>query len=144
MSTTESRQHQTPGGSEAAPAIAEMAIFAAEVNATWSALNSRFADRISSAELDHLLAVFIFGLTSQSFGGNEPQAHLAACRSLLELKLPADRVHAALHTVPEATVPWVTAAYEAIELRGLDKALEFAGQADSRPAVGADNMGVLV
>jgi hypothetical protein len=97
----------------------EIAVFAQKAAAAWDALYGRFANRVSEAEIDHLFACFIFGLTSPSYAEGEPSAHLGICRTLLELKLPPEQVHAALHEVPERTERWVENAYQSVEQQGL-------------------------
>lgn len=110
------------------PIAPEIDIFAPEADAAWKALNSRFADRLSMAELDHLYALFIFGLTSPSYVEREPTAHLEICRALLERKLPPDRIHNALHAVPQPVQPWLASAFEAMERRGTETGLAIARQ----------------
>jgi hypothetical protein len=96
----------------------EIAIFARKAEAAWDALQGRFASRVSEAEIDHLLACFVFGLTSPSCAEGEPSAHLDICRALLALRLPPERVHAALHEVPEPTERWIENAYQSVEQQG--------------------------
>lgn len=96
----------------------EIAVFARKAEAAWGALQGRFANRVSEAEVDHLLACFVFGLTTPSHAEGEPSAHLDICRTLLALKLPPERVHAALHEVPEPTERWVESAYQSVEQQG--------------------------
>lgn len=107
--------HALPGLSS------DVSVFTPEAEAAWNALNSRFADRLSAVELDYLYALFILGLTSPTFAEGEPVAHLEICRALLELQLPPDRVHSALHTVPQPAEPWVISAFETIERRGVER-----------------------
>ena len=135
----ESTQDLPSGSGQAASNDLGLEIFAAEVNATWSALTSRFADRLSIAELDHLFAVFILGLTSHSFGWREPRDHLEACRSLLELKMSPERARVALHAVPEAKEPWVASAYETMERRGTEMGLAIIKQSGIEGASVADD-----
>jgi hypothetical protein len=97
----------------------DTAVFAQKAAAAWDVLHGRFAARVSEAEIDHLYACFVFGLTSPSYAEAEPSAHLDICRALLALKLPPERVHAALHEVPEATERWVENAYQSVEQQGV-------------------------
>jgi hypothetical protein len=96
----------------------EFEIFAPKVELAWTALQREYADRITVAELDHLLASLVFGLTSPAYSEREPALHFDVCRALVAMKLPSDRAAAALHTVPEPTQPWVTSAREMIEGQG--------------------------
>lgn len=96
----------------------EIAVLARKAEAAWDALQGRFGNRVSEAEIDHLLACFVFGLTSPSHAAGEPSAHLDICRALMALKLPPERVHAALHEVPEPTERWVENAYQSVEQQG--------------------------
>jgi hypothetical protein len=96
----------------------EIEMFAPRAEAAWNILNGHYATRVSDAELDHLFARFVLGLTSPSYGDTEPSVHFDICRALVGLKLPPERVRAALHTVPEPTEPWVEGAFESVELQG--------------------------
>jgi hypothetical protein len=94
---------------------AEHEIFAAKVEAVWAVLQHQYASRITVAEVDHLFACFVFGLTSPFYAGREPARHFDACRSLVAMQLPKDRAEAALHSVPAPTQPWVESARDLIE-----------------------------
>lgn len=95
-------------------------LFAPKAEAAWKSLSSRFASRLSDAELDHLYAVFVYGLTAPSYADREPVAHLEMCRTLLELNLSPERARDALHAVPASTDPWVISAYQTMERRGAE------------------------
>lgn len=138
MLAIKSTQDLTSECGEAASVDIGLEVFFPEVNATWSALTSRFADRLSIAELDHLFAVFILGLTSHSFGWREPRDHLEACRSLLELKMSPERARVALHAVPEAKEAWVASAYETMERRGIEMGLAIAKENEIESASAAE------
>ena len=99
---------------------ADFDLFAPKAEAAWKSLNGRFASRLSDAELDHLYAVFIYGLTAPSYADREPIAHLQICRALLELNLSPERAGAALHAVPDITDPWVVSACQTMERRGTE------------------------
>lgn len=96
----------------------EFELFGPKVDAAWTALQRQYAGRISDAELDHLFACFAYGLTSPIYGEEDPTLHFDLCRALVAMKLPPDRTEAALHTVPEATQPWVESARGVIEGKG--------------------------
>lgn len=96
----------------------EFEIFAPKVELAWTALQREYAGRITGAELDHLFACLIFGLTSPAYAEREPALHIDVCHALVAMKLPSDRTDAALHAVPEPTQPWVTSAREMIEAQG--------------------------
>ncbi|MFK0165095.1 hypothetical protein [Rhizobium sp. NPDC090279] len=96
----------------------EFEIFAPKVEVAWTALQREYAGRISGAELDHLFACLVLGLTSPAYVEREPALHFDICHTLVAMKLPADRADAALHAVPEPTQPWVVSAREMIEGQG--------------------------
>jgi len=93
----------------------EFEIFAPKIDIAWTALQRQYAGRITGAELDHLFACLVFGLTSPAYADREPALHFDVCHALVAMKLPADRVKAALHSVPEPTQPWVVNARVQIE-----------------------------
>ncbi|MEF0943923.1 hypothetical protein [Rhizobium sp. BR 362] len=93
----------------------EFEIFAPKVEVAWSALQQRYANRLTEAEVDYLFACLIFGLTSPAFGEGEPSFHFDICRALVAMKLPPDRAGAALYTVPAPTEPWVESLREQLE-----------------------------
>ncbi|MEO9340046.1 hypothetical protein ABFT80_21690 [Mesorhizobium sp. SB112] len=93
-------------------------LFEPKARAAARALEGRYASLISSDEIDHLFARFVLGLTMPAYGAGDPGAHLAACRSLLSLKLTPERVEHVLFSVPVATKPWVEEACNAIEQFG--------------------------
>lgn len=92
--------------------------FAAQAMSAWAVLESRFSSQVSSAELDHLFARFVLGLTSPFYGNEEPVTHLSICQTILALKLSPDRIDQALCSVPEPTEAWVESAFRSIELLG--------------------------
>jgi hypothetical protein len=96
----------------------EFGIFAPKAEVAWTALQREYASRITGAELDHLFACLVFGLTSPAYAEREPALHFDVCRALVTMKLPPDRADAALHAVPEPTQPWVVSARELIESQG--------------------------
>ncbi|WP_274425159.1 hypothetical protein [Chelativorans sp. YIM 93263] len=106
----------------------EIDVFAPKAEAAWKALRGRFASKISDAEIDHFYAVFIYGLTAPSFDDDEPSAHLDICRALLELNVPPERAHDALHAIPVSKEPWVASAYKTMEHRGTEMGREIAEQ----------------
>lgn len=96
----------------------EIEVFAPKAEAAWATLQGQYASRISGAELDHLFACFVLGLTSPAYGEGEPAFHFDLCRVLVAANLPPERVEAALHTVPTPTQPWIASAYQLIEKQG--------------------------
>ncbi len=98
--------------------FAEIEVFAPKAEAAWTALQRQYGSRISGAELDHLFACFVLGLTSAGYGAGDPAFHFDLCRALVAVNLPPERTEAALRTVPESTQPWVTSAYQLIEKQG--------------------------
>ncbi|WP_185970263.1 MULTISPECIES: hypothetical protein [unclassified Mesorhizobium] len=96
----------------------EIEVFAPKTEAAWAALQRQYASRIGAAELDHLLACFVLGLTSRAYGEGEPAFHFDLCRTLVAANLPPERTEAALHAVPEPTQPWVASAYLLVEKQG--------------------------
>ena len=93
----------------------EFEIFAPKIEVAWTALQQRYASRLSGAEVDYLFACLVFGLTSPAYGEGEPLFHFDLCRALVATKLPPDRADAALHAVPELTEPWVETVREQLE-----------------------------
>jgi hypothetical protein len=96
----------------------EYEVIAAKAEAAWGVLQRQYADRLTSAEVDHLFACFIYGLTSPIYAEREPSLHFEVCRALVAIKLPPERAEAALRTVPEPTQPWAANAYQLIEDQG--------------------------
>lgn len=84
----------------------------------WTALQRQYASRVTDAEIDHLFACFVLGLTSPAYAEREPALHFDLCRALVAVKLPPERTHAALHAVPEFTQPWIASACALIESQG--------------------------
>ncbi len=93
----------------------EFEIFAPKIELAWTALQQRYASRLSGAEVDYLFACLVFGLTSPAYGEGEPLFHFDLCRAFVAMKLPPDRADAALHAVPELTQPWVETVREQLE-----------------------------
>jgi hypothetical protein len=98
--------------------FAEIEVFAPKAEAAWAALQRQYASRISGAELDHLLACFVLGLTSPACCEGDPGFHFDLCRAVVAINLSPERTEAALHTVPEPTQPWVASACQLIEKQG--------------------------
>lgn len=98
--------------------FAEIEVFAPTVEASWAALQRRYADKITDAEIDHLFACFVLGLTSPVYAEREPVLHFELCRALVAIKLSPERANTALHAVPEPTQPWVASACDLIEKQG--------------------------
>jgi hypothetical protein len=98
--------------------FAEIEVFAPKAEAAWTALQRQYASRITGAEIDHLFACFVLGLTSPAYAEQEPALHFDLCRALVAVNLPPERTEAALHTVPEPTQPWVASACALIESQG--------------------------
>lgn len=98
--------------------FAEIEIFAPKAEAAWTALRRQYSGRITDGEIDHLFACFVLGLTSPAYAEREPALHFDLCNALVGLKLPPERVHAALHAVPEPTQPWLASACALIESQG--------------------------
>ncbi|WP_307277058.1 hypothetical protein [Phyllobacterium ifriqiyense] len=96
----------------------DIEVFAPKIEAVWSVIDKQYAGRMSAAELDHLFACFVLGLTTPRFGEAEPASHYQICQSLVSIKLPPERTEAALHTVPPASQPWIENARSLIESKG--------------------------
>lgn len=102
----------------------EADVFVPKVEAAWSALQSQYAGRITEAEVDHLFACFVIGLTTPDYAEQDPALHFDLCRALVAIKLPPERVEVVLHSVPEPTQPWVEAARQFIESKGVSMGSE--------------------
>jgi hypothetical protein len=96
----------------------EYEVFAAKAEGAWGVLQRQYADRLTSAEVDHLFACFVFGLTSPIYAQREPSLHFDVCRALVAIKLPPERAEAALRAIPKPTQPWIENAYQSIENQG--------------------------
>ncbi len=93
----------------------EFEIFAPKIEVAWTALQERYASRLTGAEVDYLFACLVFGLTSPAYGEGEPLFHFDVCRTLVATKLPPDRADAALYSVPISTQTWVDTVREQLE-----------------------------
>lgn len=123
-----------PDGQLPAPPAPQAADpYAAKVKAAWTILSDRYAGRLTSAELDHLFACFVLGLTTPAFGEGEPARHFEILRKLVALQVPPERTQAALHEIPESSAPWVEGAYASVERQGVNIGLALAagGEADA-------------
>lgn len=96
----------------------DIEVFIPKVEAAWAVIDKQYTGRMSSAELDHLFACFVLGLTTPHFGDNKPASHYQICQSLISIKLPPERAEAALRAVPQASQPWVESARQLIESKG--------------------------
>lgn len=112
--------------------LPDVELFAPKAEGAWSILSAHYAQRVSGAELDHLFARFVLGLTSPAYAEAEPSVHFEICRALVGLKLPPERARAALHAVPEPTEAWVEGAFESVELQGAKMGEALAEQKRSR------------
>lgn len=108
----------------------EFEIIFPKVDAAWSALQHQYADRLTTAEVDFLFARLVLGLISPFYAEREPALHFTACAALVGRKLPSERVHAALHAVPEPSQPWVERAFELAEEHGTKIGMTLAEQRD--------------
>lgn len=90
-------------------------IFSAKAIAAWNALEGRYGQQLSTDEIDHLFARFVFGLTQPFHGEDDPQTHLHVCRTVLALKLSPERIERTLHRVPKSSDEWIARAFESIE-----------------------------
>ncbi|MCZ7935268.1 hypothetical protein O9X90_23335 [Agrobacterium leguminum] len=90
-----------------------------KVVSVWKTLDAKCGPQISLDELDHLLALFVLGLTEPFIGDDNPRYRLETCQKLLLLTFDDARVQRALCTVPAATQPWVEKAFGQIEQLGM-------------------------
>jgi hypothetical protein len=107
-------------------------MFTQKALAAWEALETRFAAQVSAAEIDHLFARFVYGLTSPIYGEDDPHVHLDICRRVLALKLTPERIDFALRNVPTASAPWVETAYQTFETLGAKEGRELLEHQQSR------------
>ncbi|MFB2563016.1 hypothetical protein [Rhizobium sp. IMFF44] len=119
----------------------EFEIFAPKIEVAWTALQDRYASRLSGAEVDYLFACLVFGLTSPAYGEGEPLFHFDVCRALVTMKLPPDRADAALYSVPELTQPWAETVREQLESQAakMGRALQQAQNFNDDAAADADS-----
>ncbi|WP_440408537.1 hypothetical protein [Neorhizobium petrolearium] len=94
-------------------------VFVPTTDAAWAAFQRQYANRVTSAEVDHLFACFVFGLTTPAYADQDPSLHFDICRALLLNKLPPDRADAALYSVPAPTQAGMESARELIESKGV-------------------------
>ncbi|WP_040853578.1 hypothetical protein [Phyllobacterium sp. YR531] len=96
----------------------DIEVFALKVEAVWSVIDKQYAGRMTSAELDHLFACFVLGLTTPQFAKENPGSHYEICHALVSAKLTPERTEAALRSVPPASQPWIESARTLIESKG--------------------------
>lgn len=96
----------------------EFEMLSLKSDAAWNAIQNQYVNRITDAEIDHLFARLVFGLTSPIYVGLDPALHFRACETLVGRKMPQERARAALHAVPEASEPWVEKAFDLAEAHG--------------------------
>lgn len=89
-----------------------------KADAAWSAIQSQYVDRLTTAEIDFLFSRLVLGLTSPFYAEREPALQFTVCSALVGRKLPPERVHAALHAVPNPSQPWVERAFDLAEEHG--------------------------
>jgi hypothetical protein len=121
--------------------LSDIQVLGLRAEAAWDVLHKKYAGRISEAEVDYLFACFVYGLTKPSFGEGDPSVHFEICKSLVSLKLPPERAHAALHAVPEPATHSASSAYEWVERKGAEMGLALASQklnTQARSTVEAD------
>jgi len=94
-------------------------MFSAKAIAAWNALETRYGQQLSTHEVDHLFARFVFGLTQPFHGEDDPQTHLYVCRTVLALKLSPERIERTLHRVPKPSDDWIAKAFDSIEALGV-------------------------
>lgn len=94
-------------------------IFTGKAIAAWNALETRYRQQLSTDEIDHLFARFVFGLTQPFHGEDDPQTHLHVCRTVLALKLSPDRIERTLHRVPKTSDERIASASASIEALGV-------------------------
>lgn len=94
-------------------------IFADKAIAAWNALATRYGQQLTTDEIDHLFARFVFGLTQPFHGEDDPQTHLHVCRTVLALKLSPERIERTLHRVPKTSDEWIATAFDSIEALGV-------------------------
>jgi hypothetical protein len=94
-------------------------MFDEKAGTAWKALQSRFATHLLEDQIDYLFARYVLGLTSPSHSGSDPFTHLRACRTILGLQLPPDRIEVVLNTIPRSSESWVEKAFDTIEELGI-------------------------
>lgn len=108
--------------------ISQFESICSKVDAAWTALQQQYADRLTMAEIDFLFSRLVLGLISPFYGEREPALHFSICGELVGRKLPPERVHAALHAVPEPSQPWVARAFDLAEEHGTKIGMTLAEQ----------------
>lgn len=123
-----------PDGQQPAPDGRQAAeLYTAKIRAAWTILSNRYGERLTSAELDHLFACFVLGLTTPAYGEKESARHFEILGKLVAQLLPPERTLAALHEIPGSSAPWVEGAYASVERQGVNIGLALAagGEADA-------------
>ncbi|RXT56946.1 hypothetical protein B6S44_00385 [Bosea sp. Tri-44] len=110
--------------------ITEFELICSKADAAWTAIQSQYVDRLTTAEIDFLFSHLVLGLTSPFYAERDPALHFTACSAVIGRKLPPERVHAALHAVPEPSQPWVERAFGLAEEHGTKIAMTLAEQRD--------------
>lgn len=100
------------------PPLSRVELLKPKVAAVWSALEARYAEEITGGEVDHLLACYVFGLTTPLYGTDNPAVHFAICCDLVEAVLPQERADRALTATPAITQSWVGNAFQSVEQLG--------------------------
>jgi len=96
-----------------------LSLLSPKAASVWKALQSRYGSQVSQKELDHLLALYVFGLTNAFYSTGSSNAQLDACRALLLENFDDGRTELALRNVPPTTQWWVERAFQTIEHFGL-------------------------
>jgi hypothetical protein len=110
--------------------VSEFEIICSKADAAWTALQNQYAERLTVAEIDFLFSRLVLGLVSPFYGEREPTLHFNVCGELIGRKVPPERVHAALHGVPEPSQPWVERAFDLVEEHGTKIGMALAEQRD--------------
>lgn len=110
--------------------ISEFEIICSKTDAAWAALQTQYAERLTVPEVDFLFSRLVLGLSTPFYAEREPALHFNVCGELVGRKLPPERVHAALHAVPQPSQPWVERAFDLAEEHGTKIGMALAGQRD--------------
>ncbi|MEZ2408041.1 hypothetical protein GGC47_003733 [Bosea sp. OAE752] len=115
----------------------EFELICSKSDMAWTALQRQYADRLAAPEIDFLFARLVLGLTAPFYAEREPALHFTACNALVGRKLPPERAHAALRTVPKAGEPWIERAFDLAEEHGTKIAATLKEQRDQTDQINA-------
>lgn len=96
-----------------------MKLLKPKVHAAWRVLEGGHARDLSPEEIDHLLALYVLGLTTPFYGSGDAMAHYTACLDLLDTVMPDGQADRVLRAVPAISGSRMASAVVSVEKFGL-------------------------